>query len=52
MEIAGWTFELDSVEHTFRRGLPYPTFEDFGPLFSGRMREDLDRPERQFRRQA
>jgi hypothetical protein len=25
------TFELDSVEYTFRRGLPYPTFEDGAP---------------------
>jgi hypothetical protein len=24
-------FELDSVEYTFRRGLPYPTFEDGAP---------------------
>ena len=25
------TFELDAVEYTFRRGLPYPTFEDGAP---------------------
>jgi hypothetical protein len=25
------TFELDSVQYTFRRGLPYPTFEDGAP---------------------
>jgi hypothetical protein len=25
------TFELDSVEYTFRRGLPFPTFEDGAP---------------------
>ena len=25
------TFELDSVEYTFKRGLPYPTFEDGAP---------------------
>ena len=25
------TYELDSVEYTFRRGLPYPTFEDGAP---------------------
>lgn len=24
-------FEMDSVEYTFRRGLPYPTFEDGAP---------------------
>lgn len=25
------SFELDAVEYTFRRGLPYPTFEDGAP---------------------
>lgn len=25
------TFELDAVEYTFRRGLPFPTFEDGAP---------------------
>ncbi len=43
------TFELDSVEYTFRRGLPYPTFEDGAPetleilAMAPAMRGEIDR---------